>query len=254
METGIPRQHQYQVEANKRANLAYDLAVRTQPRSLELKRLEIAKAKDDAKKASKKLSDLKRDLADLREITAPADGIVYYGKSTLGVWSSAAEAKKLVEGGKLTPKLPFMTIVGDGSVRVQTTIPEDKLAILKSGARGYVTPTSNPLMRIPARLGKINYAASPLGFKTSASLDLPENSNIMPGMKGKLTFITADRKGVITVPVSAISREGDKSFVYLPKEGADPEKRQVSVAETDGKKIVVLKGLNEKDKVLTVAP
>lgn len=254
LKTSIPRQHQSMLDGNKQATLAYDLAVKTIPRTLALKRLEITKAKEDAKKASKKLSDLKRDLATLKEISAPADGVVYYGESKQGNWTSAEAAKKLVKGGKLAPKATFMTIVGDGGLRVRTSIPEDKLAILRAGAKGHVTPTSNPLLRIPAQLGKINYASSPVGFKTTANIEVPENSNLMPGMKGSLKFTTADRKGVITVPVSAISREGKKSFVFIPKEGADPEKREVKTAETDGKKIAILKGLAEKDKVLTVAP
>jgi hypothetical protein len=254
MEVGLPRQHQAMLDGNKQATLAYELASKTIPRSLALKRLEIAKAKDDASKASKNLNDLRRDLAQLKEITAPTEGIVYYGESNLGNWTSAEVAKKLIKGGKLPTKVTFMTVVGDGGLRVQTTIPEDKLAILRSGARGHVTPTSNPLLRIPARIGKINYASSPVGFQTSASIEVPERANLMPGMKGTLTFTTADHKGVITVPVTAVSREGDKSFVYLPKEGAEPEKREVKTAETDGKKIAVLRGLAEKDQVLTVAP
>ena len=254
LKTSIPRQHQSQLDGHKRATLAYELAVRTIPRSLALNRLTIAKAKEDASKASRKLNDMKRDLAILKDVTAPADGVVYYGQSVLGNWTSAADAKKLIKGGKLAAKVPFMTIVGDGELRVQTTIPEDKLAILKSGARGYVTPVSDPLLRIPARLGRIDYAASPIGFQTSASIELPERSNLMAGMKGSLNFITADRKGVITVPVSAVASEDNRNYVYLPKEGADAEKRRVIVAETDGKKIVVLSGLAEKDKVLTVAP
>jgi len=254
MKYGIQRQHQSQLNSHKRATIAHDLAVRTIPRSLALKRLEIAKAKEDARKAAKNFSDLKRDLALLKDVKSPAAGVVYYGKSTRGAWSSADAAKKLISGGKLAAKVPFMTIVGEGTLRAQTAIPENKLAMLSSGAKGHITPTSNPLLKIPATLGKINYAASPIGFKTSASLKVPEKSNVMPGMKGSLVFTTADRKGVITVPVTAISREGNKSFVYMPKDGADPEKREVKTAETDGKKVVVLSGLVEKDKVLTVAP
>jgi len=254
LETSIPRKHQSAVDQNRRATLAYELASKTIPRSLALKRLEIEKAKTDAAKASKKLGELKRDLAVLKDISSPVDGVVYYGQSKNGNWTSAEAAKKLVVGGKLSAKLPFMTIVADGDLRAQTTVPEDKLAIIKQGARGYLTPVSDPLLRIPARLGKINYASSPVGFTTSASIEVPEGAKLMPGMKGKLTFITADRKGVLTVPVSAISRDGKQSFVYLPKEGADPEKRQVVTAETDGKKVAILKGLAENDKVLTVAP
>ncbi|MFT4547389.1 MAG: HlyD family secretion protein [Verrucomicrobiales bacterium] len=253
MKSTLPRQHQQTLDAHKRATLNHDLAVRAIPRVLALKRLEVAKAKEDTKKAAKKLADLKRDLAVLKDITSPSDGIVYYGQSVLGNWTSAAEAKKLVTGGKITPKSIFMTIVHDG-LRVSTSIPEDKLAILKAGAKGYVIPVSNPLMRLPTQLGKINYSTSPLGFKTSCNIEAPENANLFPGMKASVSFTIADRKGVITVPVSSISRDGNKTFVHLAKEGADPERHEVKLAETDGKKIVVLKGLNEKDKVLTVAP
>ena len=254
MKIGIPRQHQAAVDAHRQAKLTHDLAVRTIPRGLELKRLEAAKAKDDAAKAAEKLSDLRRDLATLKEIKAPVDGVAYYGRSIRGVWTSAEAAKKLIPNGKLAPKVQFMTIVGDGPLQAQTSIPEDKLAILKPGAKGHLTPTSNPLVKIPATLGKINYASSPVGFKTAVRLDLPEKSNLMAGMKGNLTFNVADRKGVITIPVTAVSKEGNKAYVFVPKEDGENEKREVRLAETDGKKVAVLKGLAEKEKVLTVAP
>ncbi len=81
LKTAIPRKHQSAIDNNRRATLAYDLASKTIPRNLALKRLEIDKAKADAGKAAKKLGELKRDLATLKDIGAPSDGVVYYGES-----------------------------------------------------------------------------------------------------------------------------------------------------------------------------
>ena len=254
LKTTIPRNHQAQVDSNKQAKITHSLAVRSIPRALELQRLAVEKAREDARKATKKLSDLKRDFETLNDITAPSDGIVYYGKSTRGVWSSAEAAKKLVPRGKIVPKSVFLTIVNHGGLRAQTTVPEDKLAMLKPGTSGHLTPTSAPLTKIPAKLGKINYATSPIGFKAAAKLQLPEKHTLMPGMKGKLTFVIADHKNVITVPVDAIKMEDGKTYVFVVKKDADPEKREVRIAETDGKKVVVLKGLKAKETILTLAP
>ena len=44
--------------------------------------------------------------------------------------------------------------------------------------------------------------------------------------------------------------EGDKKFVYLPKDEGEPEKREVKVGGTDLKRVEILIGLAEGDKVL----
>ena len=86
LKTSIPRKHQSYVDANRRAALAYELAAKAIPRSLALKRLEIEKAKTDASKATKKLAELNRDLAVLKDISSPVEGVVYYGESKDGNW------------------------------------------------------------------------------------------------------------------------------------------------------------------------
>jgi len=78
LKTAIPRKLLSHQLSAKNAQIANASAKENLPRALELKRLEVAKAILDDEKATENLTKSKADRA-MMTITAPADGLVYYG-------------------------------------------------------------------------------------------------------------------------------------------------------------------------------
>ncbi|MEM9478549.1 MAG: hypothetical protein AAGA58_02685 [Verrucomicrobiota bacterium] len=254
LEKSVPRLD-FRYERNKKASdLNYELSKATMPRNLILEREGLAKLEEDDRKAEKKLRELKADLAKLT-VTAPSDGIVYYGASIDGRFTTGATvAKKLIPGGKVAVRERFMTIVQPEKVELFTVVPEDKMSLLRVGSEGLASPVSNPMKKFEARVTSIGLAPRPTGgFGAKVRLGNLNGTKLLPGMSTKLTFVSVNETDALTVPVQAVFQESTngRPYVILLKDKV-PTKRPVAIGPTDGKSVVIRKGLKVDDIVSTI--
>ncbi len=253
--TLIPREHETLKATRKDQNFALTLSEVTLPRTLAKKRLDLDKLKRDQKKADKKFADLKKDLEGM-SITAPADGIVYYGACENGKWTSGAVvAKKLMPTGKLSANEVFITIVNPARMQLRAVATEADLATLKSGAKGTAAPVSAPDKKLAVKLEELGFIPQPGGgFEARLSFEKDSSLRLMPGMNAKVSLGDSGRGEMLLAPKDAVFSEGKKQFVYLLKDGPKSEKRAIKTGENDGKMIEILDGLSEGDKILTSKP
>jgi len=241
----LPRQRVANKANNETAGINYSYNIQNLPRILEQKRYALEKARRDRITAVKNLKNLKADLASF-EIRSPADGIVYYGLSRRGNWVTAATiTKKLIPGGKLSPREVFITVVEAGPLGLTAAITEEKLAHLKPGIPATAVPLSNPALEIDAEITHVNYI--PGTFSVNLSTDTEKNlmnRRLFPGMKAKVKITAIDLDNVITVPNSLIN--GNSVWIMT---GKGKQKKTVKKGPTNGKVTVILKGLQEGDKV-----
>lgn len=254
LEKYVP-QLDFRIERNKKSSdLNYELSKATLPRELTLQREEMTKLEEDDRKAEKKLRELKADLAKLT-VTSPTDGIVYYGASIDGRFTTGATlAKKLIPGGKVGVREVFMTIVQPDKVELFAVIPEDKTSLVRAGSEGLASPVSNPMKKFEARISHVDLAPRPTGgFGARVGLGNLNGTKLLPGMSAKLTFVPVNETGALTVPVQAVFQDSSngRPYVILLKEKV-PMKRPVAVGPSDGKLVVVRKGLKEGDLVSTI--
>ena len=251
--TLIPREQETYKATKKDQDYALALSDKTLPKALTKKRLDLDKLKRDQKKTDKKLIDLKKDLESM-SITAPADGIVYYGACENGKWTSGGiVAKKLLPTGKLTANEVFITIVNPARMQLRATATEADLANLKSGAKGTAAPLSASDKKLPVKLEELGELPQPGGgFEAKLSFEKDPSLHLMPGMNAKVSIGDSGRESLLA-PKDAVFTEGKKQFVWLSK-GAKPEKQAVKTGENDGKMIEILDGLSEGDKILATKP
>ena len=240
----IPRQRIANKAAVESGELSYGDTVHSLPRLLEQKRFAVAKARRDRSTAVTKLRDMKTDLAAF-DVRSPADGIVYYGISKNGKWITApAVAKKLVTGGKLSPRERFITIAETGQLGLAATVPEEKLAHLKPGLSGTATPASAPSLSLPTKITSVNYVPGAFGATLSAATD---SARIFPGMKAKVKLSAAKFDKAITVPNNLIN--GDS--VWVADKDGKKQKRKIKAGPSDGKMTVILNGLKAGEKIVS---
>ncbi len=238
----IPRHRVANKAETESATLVYDDAVGGLPRALQQKRFAVEKAKRDREVAVRKLRDLRADLASF-DVRSPADGIVYYGMSRNGKWiTAAALAKKLVPGGKLSPREVFVTVVETGGLSLAAGVPEEKLAHLKPGLAGTATPVSDPTLKIPAKVTKVGRV--PGAFSARLNADTGD-SLLFPGMKAKVKLDVAKFDKAITIPNNLL----DNGAVWVEEDG-EATRREVRVGPSDGKVTVIRSGLKEGEKVV----
>lgn len=253
--TLIPREHETFKATKKDQDFALELSELTLPKTLAKKRLDLDKLKRDQKKADKKFADLKKDLENM-SITAPTDGIVYYGACENGKWTSGGVvAKKLMPTGKLSANEVFITIVNPATMQLRAVATEADLANLKTGAKGTAAPVSAPDKKLAVKLEELGFIPQPGGgFEAKLSFEKDSSLRLMPGMNAKVSLGDSGRGELLLAPKDAVFSEGKKQFVYLPKDGVKPEKRAVKTGENDGKMIEILDGLSEGDKILASKP
>jgi len=254
LKTTLPREHEALRTAKRDQDLAAGNADETLARTLAKKKLDLEKSKRDLKKSDKRLAELKKDLEDAT-ITAPVDGIIYYGACEDGRWTTgAALAKRLVPAGKLVAREVVMTVVNPDKLILRAVVPEAELGKLKVGQEGHASPIASPDRKLSVSVSALGEAPLPGGgFESTLTVGEGMGARLMPGMNCKVTIDGARQENALVVPKEAVFSEGKEQVVYLA--GKDrPEKRTVKTSGSDDRNIAILEGLEEGDKILTKKP
>lgn len=265
IETTLPRRSKREKLSLERALLRRDRSRLTLPVNLKEKKISLAKQQVAYNKMKKELDDLKAD-RKLLEVSAPKEGLLFYGDVIDGKLSTAAAYKKLlVEDGTIPAKKVFMTIVDPQNLFVRLTIKEDQLHLVKEGQWVKITPTAFPDMRINGAISSVTRIPNASGAY-SAEISIEEDelkkidaNQIVPTMTCKLKVQAYLNKEAITLPSTVVFRDElneDERFVYLPAASKDekPKKQIVKVGKTSGKLIEILEGLEAGQKVLKKKP
>ena len=120
-------------------------------------RLDLEAQRRALAKSAEKLADLKADLKTMT-ITAPHDGIVYYGAAVRGKWLTTANIeKKLRPPGKLMPHEVIITVVQRSPLNIRTAVAENQLQHLAPGQKAKVSPTSAPDTELTSGTRELSY-------------------------------------------------------------------------------------------------
>lgn len=244
--TTIPREHADQRARLEQERINWKKSETILPESLKKTRLDLAAQRRALTKSTKKLEDLKTDLAAMT-VTAPHNGIAYYGAATRGKWlTTAAIEKKLRPSGKLMAHEVIITVVQAAPLQIRAAVSEAQLPNLEPGLTASVKPTSNPDAKLSAELKTLSYV--PLAgntFDSVFSLGKKPTANLYPGMTAKLKIELYKNPKALTVPKAAVKEEAGEHHVVL----ADGKKRKVKVGKSNDKVTEILTGLKEGDVV-----
>lgn len=254
LEVLLPRENETLKTQKREQDLALQLAEISLPRNLAKKEIDFEKLKRDQKRAEKKLNELKQDLAAIK-VTAPADGVVYYGAVENGKLTTGAQvAKKLIQGGKVAPQEVFMTVVDPEKLVIKSTVTEADLANLKAGLKGKASPTAAPDRKLDVEIEDISFFPLPTGgYEAKMTVNKAEAERLVPGMTCKVAFEDL-QKNALLVPKDAVITEGTTKVVYLAKADGTHEKKTVKTGESDEKNIEIVDGLAEGDQFYSKKP
>jgi multidrug efflux pump subunit AcrA (membrane-fusion protein) len=74
---------------------------------------------------------------------------------------------------------------------------------------------------------------------------LPVGTAVFPGVPANVVAVTAEVDDALTLPVSAVQRKGNATsgVVYVLEKGKEPQKTNVTLGISDGKRIQIVSGL-----------
>ena len=178
-------------------------------------------------------------------ITAPFDGRVGLRTVDPGTFVRAAEATPIMPLAQLHPIAVTFTVPQDNLPAILRALEAGKPAIVALGSdntteldRGEVLTIDNT---IDATTGTI---------KVKASFPNARNT-LWPGQFVNTRLTVGTSKAVLTVPSAAVLHGQDRLYVYVIKDDQTADARTVEIARDNGVTVVVTKGLEEGQIVVT---
>jgi HlyD family secretion protein len=253
-EVEIPRSLTHYQHASAQAGLLAEKSRLTTPLSIEKEKLEVAKMLFEQKKAADHLARLKKDRERLI-VTAPADGVLYYGRWHGSKWTGSSEvSQKLHVGAQLQPHDLVMTVVQTGPLEVQAVVKEKDLAHVTSGVAGNFCPAAWPDKRVAVKVSKLSAAPQTEGeFGATLSLDGASPENLVAGMTGKVKIVAYFKADAIAVPSKAVFHDDadeDKRYVLVVGKDGKSKRRDVTVGHSTDKSTEITSGLSVGEKIL----
>lgn len=255
LEFDLPREAEQKTDELERARLEFERSKVNLPMEREKKEIAYGKAALALEKEQRDLEKLEEDLRRMN-ITAPADGIVYYGRCVRGAWVGPAGPAREIEVGRTVPNdKAFMTIVDPTELFLRADLTEKQLAMINTDSSGWAKPTAfpdKPILVSVESISTVPIAAD----KFDCRLGLNESvSGLLPGMTCKVRFVVRENNNAMTVPEAAVFTEDSfEHFVFVAGEKVEGEetkfeKRIVKAGLTADKMTEILEGLDAGEKV-----
>ncbi len=255
LEFGLPRRDEQVKTEELRSQLQWNHAQATLPIQLQLKELGLAKARREHDKAAERRENLRKDRS-MMDITAPIDGIVYYGRAERGRFASSPQvAQKLRPDGAIAPNEVFMTIVQPRPLQVRVDVPEAQIRHVKPDVLVRLTPTAYPNVTFEGKVVSVSSVPTAPGqFEALIAVeDNKAGEAVLPGMACSLKVIPYENKAAVLVPEDAVFRDGNDRVVYV-KTDAGHERRVVKVGRSANKLLEILEGLKAGETILLDKP
>jgi len=188
------------------------------------------------------------------------------GKEELEYWEGAYKMSPMLapkrgliilknaDAGQTVTQTDIVLSMSDRLI-VKANVDETDLSQIKVSQTVNLILDAFPNDPMPAKVVHIGYDAKTVNNVTTYEVDvLPDHAPafMKSGMTANATFLVAEKGDALFVPASAIHRKEHKSYVLIPNTDGTPEpiEREVEVGLSDGKKVEIISGLAEGDKIL----
>ena len=221
----------------------------------------IAQAEGEVKSALAKL-DLERAKMERLEsqvkndvLYATRDGIAVYARQGGG----GRDARPMEVGAKVNEGQTIIQIPDLDRVLVDIDIHESMVHQVRNGLPVLVTTDTGEFLQgtiesIASIPDSQSWYRNP-DLKVYSSKVTVENKGgkLKPGMNCHAEVIIDDLKGVLSLPVQCVYDSGDRSFVYVRKDGG-AKLTEIKVGKQNGEEVAVLEGINEGDEIYLAPP
>jgi RND family efflux transporter MFP subunit len=182
-------------------------------------------------------------LSDYSRITAPFDGIITVRYADTGALIAAGTSSS-------TQSMPVVRLAEESKLRLVLPIPESLAAQIHLGdpVKVHVQALNQDFV------GKVSRFASALDLQTrtmETEIDFEnKDGRLMPGMYTETVLQLAQRNNSLLVPLEAVTRNGNDARVLTVNAQNAVEERKVTLGLQGKRRVEVLSGLNEGDRVI----
>ena len=181
----------------------------------------------------------RKNLADCR-LTAPVSGVI--GKKLIGAGETALPSQAVV------------TILDISSVKVKVAIPEAEISGINTSTPSTISVEAAQTSASGGRIEK-GVQADAVTHTYDVRINVQNgNRKLLPGMVASVRFIGESPQSTTgrSLPVTAVQKAADGSqFVWTVASDSTAHRTKVSIGETSGNHVAILKGLDMNQRVVT---
>jgi len=182
-------------------------------------------------------------LYDYSKITAPFSGVVTERYANLGT---------LVQAGtnSSTQAMPIVRLSQDDLFRLVIPIPESYVRYIRIGDPVNVhVPSLN--RTLPGKVARFSVDVRADTRTMHTEVDVPNPQRVlMPGLYAEAEVALDEKENVPTVPLQALTHEGNKTTVFVVNPDGELEDRAVQVGLQTASDAEIVSGLNEGEQVV----
>lgn len=155
------------------------------------------------------------------------------------------------EGMTLMAGAPLARVNGLDSVWLEVAVPEAQSQGIRVGQRASARLPALPGQLIQGEITAVLPEANAASRTLRVRVELPNPDELLrPGLTAQVSLAGGDDAPVLLIPGEAVIRTGRRSLVMLAEAGGRYRPVEVETGRENGSQIVVLRGLEEGQKVV----
>lgn len=202
---------------------------------------------------------LERDIKNVEGcvIRAPTGGLVVYPESR----SRFSSESMIEEGATVRYRQELIKLPDTSKMKLTVKVHESHVGNVQEGLPAFIVLDPMPEKRFRGTVSRVSVMPNSADrwsnpnlkvYDTEILLDEELPESVKPGVSAKAEIVIKQLKDVITVPVQAVTTLKGNPVVYLAD--AKPKPVPVEVGMFNTKKIQIISGINEGDRVLLSPP
>ena len=183
-------------------------------------------------------------VSDEVALRSPITGVV------LDIGTAAGEMQRSLDNATT-----IATIANIDNVWIVGDVFERDLGAVRPGREVEIRVPSYPDMKLSGRIANVGDALDPNTHTLKVRVVLPNPNHLLKADMFATIRVPGALRNSVILPATAVLHEGDKTFVFVPNASGKFDERVVTTGrsfDSGGvKRIEVLSGLNDGDKVVT---
>lgn len=157
--------------------------------------------------------------------------------------------KKADAGTLASPGMPLFTIEDTRSYRLEATVDESEIRLVRLGQSVPVTFDVFGDAALSGKVAQIVPVADPASRSVLVKVELPADRRLRSGLFGRAHFSRGNRSTIL-IPLSAVVERGQLRAVYVVGGDGIAGLRYITVGDTAEQRVEVLSGLDSGEKLI----
>jgi RND family efflux transporter MFP subunit len=204
--------------------------------------------------ARRQSAEARRDMA--RAGHAQANAALAQARTSLGYtlihapFAGVVTEKKAEAGAMASPGMPLFTIEDTRSYRLEVTVDENSIRIVRAGQSVSVSLDALGNAELSGKVEQIVPAADPASRSFQVKIALPADAHLRSGLFGRARFPLGERQAIL-IPRAAVVERGQLEGVYVVDANRMSGLRYVTLGKTTRQQQVeVLSGLQDGENIV----